>query len=32
MTIPWPGGLQQSVNTPDPAQQQVTQGLSAMVT
>lgn len=32
MTIPWPGGLERSVNGPDPSQQQVTQGLSAVVT
>lgn len=32
MTIPWPGGLDRSVNQPDPSQQQVTQGLTAVVT
>lgn len=32
MTIPWPGGLDHSVNQPDPGQQQVTQGLNAVVT
>jgi hypothetical protein len=32
MTIPWPGGLDRSVNQPDLGQQQVTQGLNAVVT
>ena len=31
MTIPFPGGLDRSVNQPDPGQQQVTQGLNAVV-
>jgi hypothetical protein len=32
MTIPWPGGLDRSVTPPDQSQQQVTQGLNAVVT